>query len=143
MREPTGSYPFLKEYWWLREKIEAFAPSVAQGKLDRVMGVTRHYDLPDFRMEWRGVRLVGLFPRPRCVQLLLEYDKFLAHREAHDPGDIDRFQDAAGAIITNRNRLLSLRSIEEVEEHYVDIYLEVGMRLLLAELVRRHPNPGC
>lgn len=138
MDEPPATYPLLELYWWLRAKIETSAPVVEEGRLERVSGMTRQHRLPDFRLNWNGVRLIGLFPRPNCVQLLLEYDKFMARRDAHDPDAICRFEDAAGAIITNRNRLLSLRSADQVEEHYLDTYLQVGMRLLLAELMRRH-----
>ena len=138
MAEVGPGYTFFDVYQWLRRKIVNFAP----GGLSIQVGKTAHYGLPDFRLVWHGIRIIGMFPRPTGVELLLEYDKFLRNREFHDSLLVDRFEDAAGALIVNKNRLLVLRSLVDLDEEYVDTYLKVGMILVLAEVKRIHPGQG-
>jgi len=136
MDEVSTQYTYYQEYQWMRRKIIQFTPK----GLKIEVGTTAHYNLPDFRLTWQGIRVIGMFPRPKGVEILLEYDKFLHRRDLYDPVLIDRFEDAAGALIVNKNRLLVLRSLEAIDEEYIDTYLNIGMALLLEELKRRHPD---
>ena len=103
-------------------------------------GTTAHYDLPDFRLNWRGIRIVGIFPRPRAVQLLLESRKFLDHRDLYPADEIDTFEETRGALTLLKNGLVVLQSPEDVDEEYLDVHLKLGMALLLREIRRRHPG---
>lgn len=136
IEEVGRGYTFFDVYQWLRCKIISFAPA---GLLVEV-GRTAYYDLPDFRLVWNGIRIIGMFPRPRAVEVLLEYGKFLRNRYYHDPLSIDQFEDAAGALIVNKNRLLVVRSTDEIDEEYLDTYLRIGMGLYLGEIQRIHPR---
>ncbi|MEZ4619587.1 MAG: hypothetical protein R2867_29340 [Caldilineaceae bacterium] len=104
-----------------------------------VTGVTAHYGLPDFRLTWHKIRVVGLFPRPKGVELLLEFRKFMAHPEGYDAAWISQFEDACGALITNKNGLLTLRAVADIDIAYLETYLALGMRLYRAYLQKRHP----
>jgi len=133
MQEVGPSYLYYPEYCLLRDKVMANKSP----EMKVVVGKTHHYGLPDFRLEWNGIRVIDIFPRPKGVELLLEYSKILDNRQYHDPGEVDRLEDAAGAIIHNKNRLLVVRSKDEIDEDYLDAYLEWGIKLYLAELKRR------
>ena len=135
-REVGQGYIFYDVYQRLRRKIIDFAPP----EISVEVGTTAHYGLPDFRLVWNGIRLIGMFPRPKGVEVLLEYNKFMDNRSLYDPGLIDQFEDAAGALIVNKNRLLVVRALDELDEEYLDTYLQTGMQLYLAELKRRHPS---
>ncbi|MEZ4635627.1 MAG: hypothetical protein R2873_28000 [Caldilineaceae bacterium] len=136
MQEVGPSYRFYDIYVWLREKILF----LALPDLEPVVGLTVNYGRPDFRLQWHGIRIIGLIPFPKGVSLLLEFSKFLEHEDAHPREDIDRFEDACGALPLHKNRLLVLRSLDDIDEDYLDTYLSLGMRLLLAEIQRRHPK---
>jgi len=136
MKEVGPGYPFYTEYLWLKNKAIFYAPF----DLDIVIGETNHYNLPDFRLVWKGIRIVGVIPRPQGVSLLLEFDKFLKSRHLYPSGEIDAFEDAMGALPLLGNRLLVIHSCDDVDEEYLDKFLEVGIALYLEEIKRRHPN---
>ena len=104
--------------------------------------MTAHYGLPDFRLEWQGFRVIGMFPRPRGIEVLLEYNKFLENRQFHDLVMVDLFEDAAGVLISRKNRLLVVRSLHDFDEEYINTYLKAGITLVLDEIKRRHPGVG-
>jgi len=130
------TYPHYDAFQWLTGKTRQLAPQ----KLEEVTGVTAHYDLPDFRLNWQGIRILGIFPRPRGVSVLLECRKFLAHRDLYPADEIDAFEDARGALPLLGNGLLVAQAPQDVDETYLDTYLGLGMDLLLREIKRRHPN---
>ena len=136
MSKLDTTYSFYEAFQWLTGKALELAPV----GLDEVAGTTAHYDLPDFRLNWHGIRIVGIFPRPKAVQLLLECRKFLDRRDLDPADEIDAFEEARGALPLLKNGLVVLRSAEDVDEEYLDVYLRLGMDLLLREIRRRHPG---
>lgn len=136
MSKLNPAYPYYEAFRWLAGRALDLAPD----GLDEVTGVTAHYDLPDFRLNWHGIRIVGIFPRPKGVSLLLECHKFLARRDQYTAEEIDAFEEARAALPQLKNRLVIFRSVEEVDEEYLDLYLKIGMDLLLREIRRRHPK---
>tara|TARA_B100000609_G_C17047566_1_gene347207 strand:+ start:243 stop:662 length:420 start_codon:yes stop_codon:yes gene_type:complete len=130
------SYLFYREYCFLRELIERHSPA----ELTPVNGQTAYYDLPDFRMCWQGIRVIGLHPRPKGVELLLEYDKFMRDSDQYDQDLIVPFEDACGALITNKNRLFKLTCLDTIDQEYLETYIACGIPLYLAYLHRKHPD---
>lgn len=136
MSKLNPTYPYYDTYQWLTGKARQLVPE----KLEEVSGVTAHYGLPDLRFSWQGIRILGIFPRPKGVSVLLECRKFLAHRDRYPAEEIDAFEDARGALPLLGNGLLVVQAPEDVDEGYLDRYLENGMDLLLREIKRRHPG---
>ena len=132
--EVSPSYPFYPEYMYLRTMIV----NHASPDLDIVTGTTTHYNLPDFRLCWHNIRVIGLHPRPKGVELLLEYAKFMRHREDYNPDLIDQFEDACGAIIKNKNGLFKMSSLKKADHAYLETYISVGIKLYTEYLIRTH-----
>ncbi|MCB0190199.1 MAG: hypothetical protein KDE31_38265 [Caldilineaceae bacterium] len=134
--ELAATYPFYAEFSLLRDLILHHASA----ELEPVTGVTMHYGLPDFRLTWHNIRVIGLHPSPKGVSLLLEFRKFMAHPELYDADAINQFEDACGTLITNKNGLFVLRNVDDVDGEYLETYIAVGMRLHLDYLRRTHPS---
>lgn len=134
--EVPPTYPFYAEYCLLRDLVTQHSPS----SLDLVTGTTCHYNLPDFRMCLNGVRVIGIHPRPKGVELLLEFNKFMDSRDLYDQDLITSFEDACGAIIKNKNRLFKLTDAGSVDLEYLETFIATGIPLYMEYLNRTHPQ---
>ena len=135
----------MKAGYWLADKYAELVDTVrraAPGGLDEAWGVVHYAGGPDFRLNLGRYRVIGIFPLASELALLLEIDKVLRRRGlyAADP-DLDRLEDAFGYLeITHKNRLWTIGPHTDLQDPYVDRFLACGMRLLVKEILRRHPQ---
>ncbi|TKJ43347.1 hypothetical protein CEE36_04765 [candidate division TA06 bacterium B3_TA06] len=134
------SYPLLDKYREIVEKIRICAPP----GLTEEWGRCRFKGGEDFRLNLGRYRVIEVAPMATRIAVFAEWRKFLRNRELYvDDPDFSAFEDAFGylGINENLNQPWNIYPDTDLNDSYVEVFLETGMRLIAKELKRIHPKP--
>jgi len=141
---PLGSslrgYPLADLYLEVVDLIRQLAPA----SLQEVWGAGHpHRGVPDFRLSLGRYRVIGVFPRVTRVHVFMEWCKVFQRAENYG-GDSDfvAFEDAFGYLRVNENwnQPWNVYPHTDLEDPHVETFLSCGMRLIVKEICRRHPE---
>ena len=127
------------QYQQVIEKIRACAPE----GVSEAWEVTRFDGVADYRLNIARYRVVGVCLLATRVTVFMEWRKLFRNREIYeqDP-DFDTFEDAFGYLGVNENwnQPWNVYPETDLDDPYVEAFLTTGMRLLIKELKRIHPE---
>jgi hypothetical protein len=137
-------YPHADLYLEVVDLVQRLAPA----SLQEVWGAGHpHRGVPDFRLSRGRYRVIGVFPRATRVHVFMEWCKIFQQADSYaDDPDFAVFEDAFGYLGVNENWNQPWNVFPDTDLHdpYVGTFLSCGMRLLVKEICRRHPefHPG-
>lgn len=131
-------YPLAGKMAEIVTKVRMYAPP---GLVER-WGVVKFGGNPDFRLNLGRYRVIGVLPNKTYVGVYMEWTELYRRRTvyASDP-DFTAFEDAH-AFLQPRNQRgpWQARGETDLDDRYVDVFLETGMRLMVKKLRRKHPG---
>jgi hypothetical protein len=131
-------YPHQETYDALIAKVNLLAPF----GLTEVRGAMDMWGVPDFRLNLGRYRVIGVIPHKTRVDVFMEWRKVFRNRDLYEnEPDFLEFEDAFGALgVKHYNSPWHVTSVESLVEGYTDTFLETGMRLIVREIKRIHPE---
>lgn len=135
------SYPY-----YLRDRYEALVDKVrrcAPPKVTEVWGVAKFEGISDFRLNFGKYRIIELAPMATRIGVFMEWRKIFKQPEIYaDDPDFHSFEDSFGylGVNDNWNQPWNVYSETDLSDPYVETFLVSGMKLMVKEIRRRHPN---
>jgi hypothetical protein len=134
----SPEYPLAEVYAQLVLRARELAPA---GLAER-WGVCHFHGHPDFRLSLGRYRVVGMAPLATRVTVFMEWRRVLGHPEQY--GSSPDFAPLAAAWqalpIRNLGQPWNSRDLGEVGSQAATDLLACGMRLMVTDLRRRHPE---
>lgn len=133
------SYSLYHKYQQIIEKIRMCAPR----GLTEKRGSSRLKGGEDFRLNLGRYRVIGVAPMATRIAVFAKWRKFLKNRKLYeDDPDLAAFEDAFGylGINENLNQPWNVYPDTDLDDGYVEVFLETGMRLIIKELKRTHSS---
>jgi len=128
----------------LAEKYEALVDTVRRAAphgLSEEWGVCSFAGGEDFRLRHGKYRVIGISPLAKHLAVFMEWRKVYANRNLYeDDGDFRVFEDAHGYLTQDQDlhRPWRVWFDTDIEDPYVEAFVESGMRLMVRELDRKH-----
>ncbi len=105
--------------------------------------MVKFHGIADFRLNYRKYRVIELAPLPTRIAVFMEWRKIFRQPEIYaDDPDYLSFEDAFGylEVNSNWNQPWNVVPDTDLEDPYVDSFLEIGMRLMVKEIKMQHPS---
>ena len=134
----SNAYPYHDLYQNLVYKVRHLAPP----NVTEAWGVVKFQGIADFRLNYSNYRVIELSPLPTRVAVFMEWRKIFRQPEFYgDDPDYLSFEDAFGYLGVNQNwnQPWNVYTGTDLEDPYVDSFLENGMKLMVKEIKKQHP----
>ena len=132
----AADYVLAEVYAELVRSVRELAPA----DLEEVWGVCQFHG-PDFRLNRRGYRVLGLAPLATRVTVWMAWDRMFDLHERHPSVDTRAFAAAWPQLsIRNRNQPWNAKTVTEVTSKPAIDLLRCGMRLMVRDIDARHPG---